>query len=113
MFLSCCCLSFHVSISIDFPLNSKRDALFHHIGIADWGSLHDHLRDVPSEDIFKFCASAAAASEFCGWVQAGTDVYIPHYKYHVNPDSSSWFSTACTAATFSVCINRINLLNPK
>ena len=57
-----------VSVSIDFPSNSQRDALFHHIAYdyshADWDSLHDHLRDVPWEDIFKLGASAAA-SEFC------------------------------------------------
>ena len=42
---------------------------------ADWDGLHDHLGDVPWEDIFKLSASAAA-SEFCGWVQVGIDVYI-------------------------------------
>ena len=46
-----------VSVSIDFPSNSKRDALFHRIAndysCTDWDSLHDHLRDVPWEDIFK------------------------------------------------------------
>ena len=42
---------------------------------ADWEGLHDHLRDVPWEDIFKLGASAAA-SEFCEWVQVGIDVYI-------------------------------------
>ena len=41
---------------------------------------------------------AAAASEFCEWVHVGTDVHIPHRKYHVKPHSSSWFSAACTAA---------------
>ena len=57
-----------VSVSIDFPSNSQQDTLFHHIAYdsfcADWDSLHDHLRDVPWEDIFKLSASAAA-SEFC------------------------------------------------
>ena len=49
--------------------------------------------------IFKLGAStAAAASEFCGWVQAGTDVYIPHRKNQVKPHSSLWFSAACAAA---------------
>ena len=47
-----------------------------------------HLRDVSWEDIFKVGASAAA-SEFCEWVQAGNDVYIPHGKYQVKPHSSS------------------------
>ena len=40
-----------VSVSIDFPSNSKRDAPFHHIAYdysrADWDGLRDHLRDVP------------------------------------------------------------------
>ena len=60
-------------------------------------SLHHHLRDDPWEDIFKLRASAAA-SEFCEWVQAGIDLYIPHRKYQVKPDSCAWFSAACVAA---------------
>ena len=63
-----------VSVSIDFPTNSQRDAPFHRIAYdysrADWDSLCDHLRDVPWEDIFKLSASAAA-SEFCEWVKVG------------------------------------------
>ena len=90
-----------VSVSVDSPSNLQRDALFHRIAYdysrADWDGLHDHLRDVPWEDIFKLGASAAA-SEFCEWVQVGIDVYIPHRKYQVKPHSSPWFSAACTAA---------------
>ena len=90
-----------VSVSIDFPINSKQDALFHCIAYdyscADWDGLHNHLRDVLWEDTFKLGASAAA-SEFCEWVQVGTDVYIPHRKYQVKPHSSPWFSAACAAA---------------
>ena len=90
-----------VSVSIDFPSNSQRDAPFHRIAYdysrADWDGLPDHLRDVPWEDIFKLSASAAA-SEFCEWVQVGIDVYIPHRKYQVKPHSSPWFSAACAAA---------------
>ena len=71
-----------VSVSIDFPSNSQRDASFHHITYYcprdDWYGLRDHLRDVPWEDIFKLSASAAA-SEFCEWVQVGIDVYNPQY----------------------------------
>ena len=80
-----------VSVSIDFPINSKQDTLFHHMAYdyscADWDGLRDHLRDVPWEDIFKLGASAAA-SEFCEWIQVGIDVYIPHRKYQVKPHSS-------------------------
>ena len=56
-----------------------------------------NMRDVPWEDIFQLCASAAA-SEFFEWVQVGIDVYIPHRKYQVKPHSSPWFSAACAAA---------------
>ena len=80
-----------VSVSIDFPINSKQDTPFHRVAYdysrADWDGLRDHLRDVPWEDIFKLSASAAA-SEFCEWVQVGIDVYTPHRKYQVKPDSS-------------------------
>ena len=90
-----------VSVSIDFPTNSKQDASFHRIAYdysrADWDGLRDHLKDVPWEDIFKLGASAAA-SEFCEWIQVGIDVYIPHGKYQVKSHSSPWFSAACAAA---------------
>ena len=40
-----------VSVSVDFPVNSKWNAPFHRIAYnyscADWNGLHDHLRDVP------------------------------------------------------------------
>ena len=75
-----------VSVSTDFLSNSQLDAPFHRIAYdyscADWGGLHDHLRDIPWEDIFKLDASAAA-SEFCEWVQVGSDVHISHIKYQV------------------------------
>ena len=75
-----------VSVSIDFPSNSERDAPLHRLAYeysrADWDGLHDHLKDVLWEDIFKLGASAAAR-EFCEWVQVGIDVYIPHWKYQV------------------------------
>ena len=90
-----------VSVSIDFPINSKQDTPFHHVAYdcscADWDGLRDHLRDVSWDDIFKLSASAAA-SEFCECVEAGIDVYIPHRKYQVKPHSSPWFSAACAAA---------------
>ena len=89
-----------VSVSIDFPINSKQDTSFHRMAYdyshADWDSLRDHLRDVPW-DIFKLSASAAA-SEFCEWVKVGIDVYIPQSKYQVKPHTSPWSSAACTVA---------------
>ena len=90
-----------VLVSIDFPINSRQDTLFHHAAYdysrADWDGPHDYLRDVAWEGIFNLSASAAA-SEFCEWVQVGIDVYIPHRKYQVKLHSSRWFSAACAAA---------------
>ena len=69
-----------VSVSAGFLSDLERDVLFHCVACvysrADWNSLCDHLRDVPWKDIFKLDVSAAS-SEFCEWVQIGTDVYIP------------------------------------
>ena len=52
-----------ILVSIDFPNNSQQHAPFHRIAYdcscANWDGLHDHLRDVPWEDIFKLGASAA------------------------------------------------------
>ena len=113
---------FHVvvSVSIDFPSYLQWDALFHHIAYdyscANWDGLCDHLRDNPWEDIIKLSASAAA-SEFCEWVQAGIDVYIPLRNCQVKYHSSPWFSAACSAAivwrNYFFCTKRVNLLNLK
>ena len=90
-----------ISVSIDFPSSSQRDGPFHCIPYgyshADCDGLHDHLRDVPWEDIFEL-AAFAAASEFSEWVRVGIDVYIPHRKYQVKPHLSPWFSASCAAA---------------
>ena len=90
-----------VSVFIDFPSNWQQDTLFHHIAYyfshADWDGLHNYLRDVPWEDVFKLSASAAA-SELCEWVRVGIDVYIPHRKYQVKPHLPPWFSASCAAA---------------
>ena len=56
---------FVVSVSIDFPSDCQQDAPFHCIAHdyphTYWDGLHDHLRDVPWEDIFKLGATAAAS----------------------------------------------------
>ena len=89
-----------VSVSIDFPINSKQDTPFYCVAYdhsrADWDGLHNHLTDAPWENIFKLGASAVA-SEFCEWVLFGIDVYIRHCKYQIKPHSPPWFS-ACAAA---------------
>ena len=92
-----------VSVFIDFPSNSQRDASFHCISQdyshADWDSLRDHLRDVPQEEIFKL--STSTASKFCEKVQVVIDVYISHRKYQVKPHLSPWFPAASAAAIFN------------
>ena len=75
---------------------------------ADWEGIHDHLRDITWEDIFKL--SGSAASEFCEWVQVEIDVYITYCQYQVKPHSSPWFSAAFAVAIvhrnhFFVCTN--------
>ena len=61
-------------------------------------SLCEYLRDVTCTwvDILKLGAYAAA-SEFCEWVQARTNVCIPHCKYQVKSHLSPWFSPGCAA----------------
>ena len=87
-----------VTVSIDFPINSKQDTPFHHVTYdyshTDWNGLCDHLRDVPREGIFKLGASAA--SEFCKWAEVGIDVYITHQKHQVKTSLISMvFSCLC------------------
>ena len=64
-----------ISVSIDFPSNSQRDAPVHRIAYdyscANWDGLPDHLRDVPCKYVFKLDVSTAR--EFCEWVQVGID----------------------------------------
>ena len=109
-----------VSVSINFPLNSKRDAPFHHIACdysyAYWDGLRDHLRDFLWQDIIKL--SASAASEFCEWVQFGIDAYIPYCKYQVKAPHLHSFRllgqlSLFKVITFFVFATRINLLNRK
>ena len=60
-----------VSVSTDFPINSKQDVPFHRVTYdhsrADWDGLHDHLRDLPWEDIFKLSESAALVNFVSGF----------------------------------------------
>ena len=107
-----------ISISTDFPINSKHFITYIKTIHADWYGLCNHLRDAPWDNILKLSGSIAA-SEFCEWVQAGIDVYIPHCKYQVKPHSSPWSSAAYVAAIahrnhfLFDCTNWINLLNLK
>ena len=55
---------------------------------ANWDGVCDHLRDVPSKNIFNFGASAAV-SKFCEEVQVWIYVYIPLCKYEMKAHSAT------------------------
>ena len=85
------------SVFIKFRSNSKRDATFlctaFNYPRADWDGRHDHLRNLPCEDISKIATFSTA--EFCKWFQVGIAVYNSHQvKSHLSPR----FSAACAAA---------------
>ena len=65
-----------VSVYIYSPSNSECHVSFHCVAydylLADCDGLHDHLKGVPWEDVFKLSASAAA-SELCKWTQIGNE----------------------------------------
>ena len=65
---------------------------------ANWDDLHDHLRDVPLDNIFKLSAFAAT-SEFCDWIQTGIYVYLI-----LNIRSSSFLSIVFNC----LCSNHIS-----
>ena len=78
-----------ILVSIDLLSYSKGDASFYCITFdyshADWDSLHDHLKDVLWEDIFKLGTSVAAELE---WVRdVINNVYILLREYKVKPHS--------------------------
>ena len=90
-FLSCCLVS--VKVKTGCPITTHSLRLF-----SRWlESSSLSFEKCSTEDIFKLSAYAAA-SEFCEWVQVGTDVYILHCKYQVKSQSSLRFSAACAAA---------------
>ena len=68
-------------------------------GRSFWSS---EIWDVPWEDVFKLGISTAT-TEFCEWVQVGSDVHIPHRNIRssfltASGHSSPWFSAAFAAA---------------
>ena len=72
-----------VSVSIDFPSNSKEVAPFHFTVVdqsfVDQEGLPDHLIDVPWEDVFTH--ASAGATEICEWVEVGSEIYIYIHTY--------------------------------
>ena len=69
---------------------------------TDWDGLHDHLRDVPWEDVFGLGALLLLLLLLVNFVSGFRleliYIYIPHKKYQVKPHSSPWSSAACASA---------------
>ena len=86
-----------VSVSIGFLSSSKQDAPFHYVAYdyccGDWGSLCDHLRDAPWEDIFKLGDSAAASKNVSGF---RLELMYISRIVSFRSSLSHWFSAACT-----------------
>ena len=93
-----------ISVTINFLSSLKWDILLYSTAYdyfpADWDSLHDDLRDVGWEDIFKLGPSAAGTA-FCKWIQVEID--ICHLTYRVTHHSPLWFSATCAVATAHRC----------
>ena len=91
-----------VSISTDFSSNTKQDfpASSHSLWLFSF-RLGRSLWWFEIFSLWRYLSSAAAATEFCEWVQFGIDVYFPQHKYQVKARTSPWFSAACAAAALA------------
>ena len=87
-----------VSVSIDFPINSKHDTQFHHVAYdysrADW----DGLQEIFHGRISLNSVLLLLLVNFVSGFKVRIDVYSPHPRYQVKPHSSPWLSAACAAA---------------
>ena len=81
-----------VSVSNDFPLNSKRMPIF----TAQLLTIL-MLIGMVFMIIFVKVGASAAATEFSELVQAGIDTYILRCRCQVKPHSSPWFTVPCAA----------------
>ena len=108
-----------ISVSISFPINSKQDALFHHIAYGyscvDWDGLRDKLRDVPWDNIFGLLLLLLNfVGEF--WLEySGISLIV---SIRSNPTHLLDFQQLVLLPyfikiIFFICTNRINLLNLK
>ena len=80
-----------VSVSVDFPSNSKGSALYHCSAFnnshTDSDGIYNYLRYVPWVDIFKLGASVATV-KFCQHLQVEIEVCSAYCEYQVKPHSS-------------------------
>ena len=108
-----------VSVSIDFPINSKYDVPFHGIvndySCVDCDSLCDNLRDVPWQCIFQLSASTADSEFGSGFrlesIYISLIVSIRSNLTHSHGFQLLVLLPKFIEITFFVCTNRKNLLN--
>ena len=106
-----------------FPLtsNSKRDVPFcltaYNYSRADWNCLHDHLRDVPWQDVFKLSASAAATDFLIGFrlelMYISLIVNIRSCLFYIHGFHLIVLLSYLIEATSFICTNRVNFLHQK
>ena len=107
-----------VMVSRDCPSNSQWDPPFqciaYYYSCADCHGLYDHFRDVSWKDI----SASATASQFCWWVQVGTNAYIPDCNImssltHLHGFQLLVLLPQFIEITFFISTNRKNLMNLK
>ena len=107
-----------ISVSISFPINSKQDALFHHIAYGyscvDWDGLRDKLRDVPWDNIFGLLLLLVNfLSDFrLELMHISLIVSIRSNLTHLD-FQQLLLLPYFIKINFFICTNRINLLNLK
>ena len=108
----------HVVVSVDVLQNQKGIPLFiaqlmtiflliGNVFLITWEIFH-------GGDIFRLVSWSVspAATEFCEWVQVGTDVYVPHGEYQIKPHSSTsllWYLIEITSLVFTNIVNLLHL----
>ena len=91
-----------VSVSIDFPINSRQDTPFHRVAYdysrAHWDGLRDHLEMFHGRISLNSVPLLLLVNFVSGFRLELIYTYISHRKYQVKPHSSPWFLAACAAA---------------
>ena len=70
------------------------DYLWKDIAVADWDGLHGFIWEMFHGRISLNLVLLLLLVKFMSWFLGGTDVYIPHRKYHIKSHSSLRFSAA-------------------
>ena len=104
-----------VTVSIDFPSNLQWDAPVHWIAYfcSDWGSLHDHLRDVSWEDVFLLLLVNFVSGFRPELMHISLIESIRSSLIHLHDCQLLVQLPQFIEITFFICTNRLNLPNLK